>query len=856
LIWLRHAFAVDLIKAVATISRGRIDWPGAAMGGRILILEKSLKNPIGRTVATLIGLIVVFVSPAAGADPAVPNMQPVNSHGLPTASSPPQRLPSPAAIDGASIPSPIRIASRREPDVAATAAAQLRALSAATQSGEMGDSSLTTAPTAAGAARTGLPTGCTQGWSADEINTFAAVNATSQPALRILANTPSGSHHRPLRIAQATDLAAEPQQLPRPVERLPAPEPSREPDLNDADLLLPRRTPSRSEKNDDLLVEDDLLSGDAMDDGDDPLGSLDPLGTSAGQTTPHRSLDSESRGGSTLASKEKVDPHIELFLKDHYPSAQTCAKCHPKHYEEWRFSSHAYASVSPMFQRFEQAMQDLTRGTVGSFCVRCHAPVATQLQVPPSVTILDAPQVIREGITCVACHRVNEAYGFTHGDRRIAAGNDYAPIYGSSDGQGIHAAASQAKELKLKLSPDEQGPGQPLHAHGGFFAQLSKSDFCASCHQVAVHPGIALEIVHAQFRAGPAHARGITCQDCHMGAVPGKAEGYEFDHCAIINDKPFGSPRRHANHSFWGPNFSIAHPGVFPHNKDANRYTPRQWLAFEYRAGWGTPEFEQTVVPGQAFPHPWDTKDDRIDGRKIIDANLQKLSEKRGIATLTLSAGGKVEGPSFADAAPTTLKPLKFTYKVTNISDGHNLPTGSLGAQPQLWLNAVLVGPDGRRIWESGYLDSNGDLADLNSVDVAQHRLPRDSQLFNLQTKFLVNNIRGTDREAPVPLNFSLDQLVFLRPGAVPVSVLNHPPLIRMENRSIPPLDHRLVHYRVPGELMTQAGQYRLSVRLRSRPEPPYFMRLVGASPEMIRRLNENIIDFASSSTTFTVCSH
>jgi hypothetical protein len=190
---------------------------------------------------------------------------------------------------------------------------------------------------------------------------------------------------------------------------------------------------------------------------------------------------------------------------------------------------------------------------------------------------------------------------------------------------------------------------------------------------------------------------------------------------------------------------------------------------------------------------------------------------------------------------------------VTNVSEGHNVPTGSLGAQPQMWLNVALINPAGVRIWESGYLDRNGDLADLQSEDVNNHRMRRDAHLFNLQTKFLINNIRGTDREAPAPLNYSLDQLIFLRPGAVPVSVLNHPPLIRMEAHSIPPLDHRKAKYVVPAELMQMPGLYRLSVRMRSRPEPPYFMRLVGASPEMIRRLNENIIDFEHDSYTFEV---
>jgi hypothetical protein len=710
-----------------------------------------------------------------------------------------------------------------------------------------------------------LPSGCTSGWMPTEMKSFAEATAEpkSQSPIRLatskkasLGVVPSRvrldalNNHGPASTSVGSKFDGD--ELLPPAKRSST-QNQPKPNQPDAwDLLGPPAASGAAANNpDDLLGGSmSLLSPGSSD--DDPLGGLEQIGP------PSTKKPKLPPGGASSKDQPKhepgvVDPHAELFLQTQYPSALSCAKCHPKHYEEWRFSSHAYSSISPMFQRFEQAMQDLTRGTVGSFCFRCHAPVATQLEVPPSTSILDAPQVIREGITCVACHRVNESYWLTQGDRRIEPGNEYAPMYGTSDGQGIHKAASRASELKLKLSPDEKGPGQPLHTSGGFFEQLTKSDFCASCHQVAVHPGIWLEIVHAQFRAGPAHARGVTCQDCHMGAVPGKADGYEFDYCAIINDKPFGEPRRHGNHSFWGPNYSMAHPGLFPHNKDANRYTPRQWVTFEYRNGWGTPEFEKNVTPEMKFPKPWDTKDDRIDGRKVIDANLAKLQEKRAIAAMTLSAGGAIEGPLMDLKPPRVLKPLKFAYKVSNISDGHNLPTGSLGAQPQMWLNAVLIGPDGRRIWETGYLDSNGDLADLNSVDVAERRVNRDSQLFNLQTKFLVNNVRGTDRESPVPLNFSVDQNPFLRPGAVPVSVLNHPPLIRMEAHSIAPLDHRIARFVVPGELITQPGEYRLSVRMRSRPEPPYFMRLVKASPEMIRRLNENIIDFAMSSKTFTV---
>ena len=81
-----------------------------------------------------------------------------------------------------------------------------------------------------------------------------------------------------------------------------------------------------------------------------------------------------------------------------------------------------------------------------------------------------------------------------------------------------------------------------------------------------------------------------------------------------------------------------------------------------------------------------DNADDRRDGRKIIDENLERAAQKRATSIMTMEAGVKIEGPFFK-FTPSAGQPLEIAYRVTNQSDGHNLPTGSLGAQPQLWLN-------------------------------------------------------------------------------------------------------------------------------------------------------------------------
>ncbi len=550
------------------------------------------------------------------------------------------------------------------------------------------------------------------------------------------------------------------------------------------------------------------------------------------------------------------DPHLEIYSRSPFPSAKDCATCHQQIYEEWAASSHAYAAVSPMFHVFEDTINRLSQGTIGYFCYRCHAPVATTMGLRRDQPIYDGPRVFREGVTCVACHRVKTPYGKVDGERRIEPGDIYDPVYGGSDGTGVSIADKYQEFFKVKTDRHQhKGPGQAMHRRSIQFEELSKSTFCVSCHQVAVEPGIKLEVVWDQYRASPAYRDGVTCQDCHMGRIPGVDEGYSIGPAAIVNDRVVNPERKHSNHVFYGPGYSIAHPGVFPDNLKADRWTVPQWLEFDWRAGWGTDAFEDAIADGRLqyhFPPTWAEVDDRYDAREIVDANLKKLRYKHELRKQLLENGSQLDGPFF-NQDPLRGQPLRFRYCITNLNPGHNMPSGSLGAQPQIWLNVVLIDPAGNRIWESGYLDSNGDLADNHSLDVLARKVPLDTQLVNFQTKFLTTNVKGTDREMYLPVNFDFDQLPFLRPPQQPVSVINHPPFIRMEGHSIPPLGKRNAKFSVPGHLIQAPGTYRLSVRMRSRAEPIYFMRFCNATTEMQRMMNEWICDFHTSTVTFEV---
>ena len=537
-------------------------------------------------------------------------------------------------------------------------------------------------------------------------------------------------------------------------------------------------------------------------------------------------------------------PAVDAETLSLYPTAAQCGQCHKQIYDEWSSSQHAYSSISPMFHAFEQKFQELTKGTVGTFCVRCHQQVATQLGENRQTPLWAMSAIAREGVTCITCHRVKERYGKVNGERRVEPGKIFEPVYGSGEKSVLKDVLANKDTYSVKTS--KEGRGTDIHNGMTKNPQLAKSEFCVSCHQVAVNLGIKLEIVWDQYRDSPARKAGVTCQDCHMGKVAGKPEGYSTAPSAVVGGKKINPGRKHANHRFIGPGYAITHPGIFPHNKKAQAFTMKDWLEFDWRAGWGTAKFENQIAKRKIkvnFPKRWADALDREDARQIIDENLAKLGERAKFRRQVMENGTKVDGP-YIEGAPRVGKNLVFSYLIKNLNTGHNLPSGSLGAQPQLWVNVALVDPDGKNIWELGYVDTNGDMADLHSLDVAAGRIRTDQQLVNFQTKFLTTNIKGTDREMYLPVNFDIDPLPHLRPPGIPTTVLNHPPLVRMENHSLPPLGEKLAKYEVPGNLIRRPGKYRLAFRMRSRAEPIYFMRFVGATRAMEQRMNERMLNF------------
>ncbi|MEX0741589.1 MAG: multiheme c-type cytochrome, partial [Phycisphaeraceae bacterium] len=336
--------------------------------------------------------------------------------------------------------------------------------------------------------------------------------------------------------------------------------------------------------------------------------------------------------------QEVFDMHEELLVKDAYPSARECGVCHPKHYEDWSVSSHAYAQISPVFNAMQGKVSKLTNGTNGDFCIRCHTPVGMNLNEPTFMSNIDRHPTSREGVTCIVCHRVPQAYGKISGRLAIDRGPVIDPVYGP---RGDNSVVEQLM-ADGKAHADPDAPGRQIHAEAKEFFQITTSAFCGTCHDVTLVNGFRLEEAFSEFKSSPAAKRGETCQDCHMGKEQGlyagtDEENYPHGPVAVVGGEPTKS-RKLTNHLIAGPDYSIVHPALFPLHPRAIREeseiddpradglaTIRQWLEFDYEAGWGTNEFEDSIPFDHPFPERWASIDDRYDARDIIEENLALL---------------------------------------------------------------------------------------------------------------------------------------------------------------------------------------------------------------------------------------
>lgn len=521
-----------------------------------------------------------------------------------------------------------------------------------------------------------------------------------------------------------------------------------------------------------------------------------------------RSLALEAQPTTSSLAEDADSAHAAAFADTPFPSASECRVCHEDHYREWSVSPHAYAQISPVFNAFNGTLVKANNGSFGDFCIRCHTPVGMALGEPVFTHNAERSPVSLEGVTCVVCHRQNQSFGKSSGRIALNEGDIHATIFGPRDNEELRRVLDDAEAFGVVTERGQ--PGRKIHADAEEFFELTTPGFCGTCHDVTFINGFRLEEAFSEYKQSPAAKRGETCHDCHMGVEPGIASGYREEPAAVIGGKPTG-PRKRTNHMFIGPDYSIVHPGIFPHNPEVQSFaTAEEWLEFDWRAGWGTDEFEDQVQDDSNFPDRWSSIDDRYDARDLLEGQLALL-EEADRERVKLLQRGYVLGD--VDVSRNSSGNLAVAVRVENGTDGHNAPTGFV-AERLVFLRVTLRDSEGNTLFESGDLDPNGDVRDQHSLYVHNGELPADRDLFSLQSHFLTRNLRGGEREQVLAVNYSLSPLPFARPATRSNILTGRPDGARIHKKGIEPGGHRTARYAIDAALWQGRGPCTLTVEL------------------------------------------
>jgi len=222
----------------------------------------------------------------------------------------------------------------------------------------------------------------------------------------------------------------------------------------------------------------------------------------------------------------------DLLSRAQMLDPETCKDCHPKHFEEWQGSMHAYAGDDPIFLAMNRRGQRETDGALGDFCVQCHAPMAVRDGATTDGLNLESLPQHLKGITCYFCHSVNEVTG-THNNPLVLA-TDLAMRGGIADpvGNGVHAS-------KYSVLHDRDN--------------AESSTMCGSCHDIMTDR-LHLERTYLEWQESifidPPFDQG--CSNCHMTGTDDVVA--DFDGVKL---------RRRHSHAFPGVDLAITEwPGV------------------------------------------------------------------------------------------------------------------------------------------------------------------------------------------------------------------------------------------------------------------------------------------------------
>ena len=262
--------------------------------------------------------------------------------------------------------------------------------------------------------------------------------------------------------------------------------------------------------------------------------------TTTGDFLPSRII---TRGD--LSRQESLEKDIDKygFVVEEPIGVETCERCHAATTAQWATSAHRFSSFNNPF--YEATINDMRKNATTSnpevaahiahyedlggkegkikskWCSGCHDPALMLAGKMTEDIDRDSPQA-QAGLTCLACHAMDQIHG------RTGNGN-----YNIADEQEDPYVFADAKEGLGRFVHDTALKARPIvHKRQMLKPFFRTSDYCSTCHKVSLDSrvndykwlrgqnefdnwedsGVSLNASRTFYLPGAKRS----CQDCHM----------------------------------------------------------------------------------------------------------------------------------------------------------------------------------------------------------------------------------------------------------------------------------------------------------------------------------------------------
>jgi tetratricopeptide (TPR) repeat protein len=375
-----------------------------------------------------------------------------------------------------------------------------------------------------------------------------------------------------------------------------------------------------------------------------------------------------------------------------FMDSEVCGECHKDIYDQWKSSTHHFASFNNQFYRKSIEYMQSINGTQGSkWCAGCHdhAVFFNGRFERPIKDQIDSAEA-QNGLGCVSCHSI------VHVDSSMGNGGftiEYPPLHDLASSKNRFIRAMDSFLTYLDPEPHRKTFMKP-------FMRQDSAEFCATCHKV--HLDVAVNNYrwvrgfndYDNWQASGVSGQGArsfyypqktsTCADCHMPLVasgdPGNKEGKIHSH-----------------------RFAAANMGVAYANQDATQMREVEKLL---QSGFITVDIFAASPVDATAPGAEMQRRTSEGPRQASTFAVGEEAEQSGQAILREL--GKVSAP--IDRAGTSIKPnstVRVDVVVRTRKIGHFFPGGTVDAF-DVWLELEGKDASGKIIFWSGQAADNG----------------------------------------------------------------------------------------------------------------------------------------------------